>query len=1316
MRLFRRLFFVLLVSGGLGAGAKCSQSAQASLLGTLDSLHYVIRTQVASDSSVPTCGTEYLTSAVIGVPSLLNIVGSVAPDISVSVVAVPGVGGAPTTLRTDIVKLDGTPLKALVEVILNPSGDASRVAFGYDGCEQGIPKSFGATITSSDAKLTLDTTIKNPASALTILGSAFTLGANDARQNPTALSARLSPVPQTLSAVVNFLPNNAYSATVTPSAPTDVNVGFTQVAGPKSTTLSAALKRLPGRIDFDFSPSVIHYKTTAPFTTVHVILDSYTPRTPTVTGATDHLDLDLTNVPAESTVTRAGKKIEFTPASGNIGTTLATYSSREDGGAPLGALTVPVAAQYVAGNVQIGSIRVQTRILGLSHAIVDTGDPVVVDVTHTAGLLVMNVVQRAHASDADPMLVRRSLFVTVHNMPAKARVTYSPATGDYSYTGSSIITDLTADLTSSVPLVDDATMSHLHLVSVPTGLTGRVDSAGQTFTAQVTAGAIGLIELQVTNGANDRLPDGVDGVMLHNHPGSYVAFVRISGLSNAAVGWGDTQFATLTHTAGKFLMQVAQDDTDVEGITIDGAITNLPATAHVEYTPSHPARLLPEPRAFTPSNFTYSGSDAITSVDFTVVKATPLASGANTFLIHARSVPTGTTLIGNEATGTTTATITGGAIGLLTVEACSAGDCPLRLLVPPHGFPPFPDGAWISQRTHSFDAYLRLSGLSAASVTQTTDTTAASMTHAAGPFEVHTITDKVAHHTHPFPFPDTDVAYVEKADVVAHDLPATVALSYGDVAQHLTYTGDTTIGELTVDYSKGVEYIAGRAPTMHLDLTNVGTNIDLTYQFTNGGDAVTLDTGASKIGHVALDLLSDPSLLNVAGVASNEIYNGSDGLVMWDLNDGSDAIDGINDPYILSARVTNLQHFSYHTVAGAPEGIAADPNRGVDVTRLGGGPNIFVDIRQLNTSKGLKTIDGFANQYKYEETTAEYDSPPDELGFLFTNRIGAGTNDPVKQFLIKAWGSSEGGLINFETNAGSLNDLNATVFPVPAGTPSDPGVNACASPNTIDQAGDEDYSCVTVPSAYTRVPDAFPLGVSGDLKVHEPVHIDFVLDSGAGGDNTRVTANIDVSSHLAFAHSKNTSGADSQLVYINTDGTPVAADIVSKSGGTRDVEVHAPANTRALSRWVEIEDSGVNDSFNYGMLLCPFGFTSDAYAFHGHGHLSLNDDICSSSIITSTSPASIRADGLPHTIDIYGWGMVDRTTESNGTDHKGTHILLGGVDLDGPVWLSPTHMQVTVVFNPGEEGTYNWWRENPTDESRVSEDTPAECSCTLTVT
>ncbi|MBA2608908.1 MAG: hypothetical protein H0U92_08225, partial [Actinobacteria bacterium] len=928
----RRALMLVLLFGGLAAGARCAEPAKAGPLDTLDSLHYVLRYQTAGFYG-PTCGEDRMKTGVIGVPMTVDLGGSGLPDASIEVAAVPGVGGSPSRLQMNVRKLTNASLKSLLEVVLNPGGDSSRVAFGYDGCDKGTPKTFAASITSSASKLTLDTTIRNAQDNLTILGSRFTNGANGARVNPTALKAQLAPVPETLGAIVNFLPNDSYTATITPSSPTNVGVGFTKIAGPRRMELNGTLKTLQSKLDLDFSPTVIHYKTAKPFTTVKVQLDSYTPAAGTTSGTTDHLGIDLADVPPEAGVTRSGKAIEFETPVGKIGRTTVHYSSKEDGGAPLGPLTLPDAPEYVAGNINVGSLNAQTRIVGLSHAIIDTGDPVVVDVTHDAGVMLMDV---SHTSACDscpdngPDFVTRHLKVGIRNIPSMARVTYSPATGDYTYTGGTAIGELTADLTSTVPLIDDADESHLRLVGVPTGLSGRVNSVAKTFTAHLTSGAITTTEVQLTSGANERLPSGVDGVMLHDHEDKYVVFLRISGLVDATVGWADTQFATVTHAPGPFKMEIAADDPDAKStpMTANGQITNLPGTAHVAYTPARKGRIFPPPRRLPrPMTFVYSGSELINELRIDAVAGEALNdSGVTTVHVLAKRVP-GMTLVQDDVAGTTTAnTIDGTNIGYLHVEACAPNGC--QPSIPTHGdlaTQGDPDLVTVSDRNNgAYDVFALVRGLSSLSATVTRtaagdlDAAVLALTHLQGPLEVHTVADKVqtVEFRRPFGDPITiTTPYVETADVIARDLPASVNLTYSGLQQHLNYTNASgPIGSLNINFSKGVVPVAARAHNLHVALKDVNPGVDLRYNFGAAGDSLVLDTGAAKIGHAAVDLLSDTSLLSKPAVAERRIFSqGYDGLVFWDLDDGSDQQDGVNDPYIMSGRVTNLQHLEYKT-------------------------------------------------------------------------------------------------------------------------------------------------------------------------------------------------------------------------------------------------------------------------------------------------------------------------------------------------------------------------------------------------------------------
>ncbi len=999
------------------------------------------------------------------------------------------------------------------------------------------------------------------------------------------------------------------------------------------------------------------------------------------------------------------------------------YSSIEDGGSPLGPLTIPASAQYVAGNIQIGSINAQTRILGLSHAIVDTGDPVVVDVTHTKGPLLMDVTHTAHPTvcdtcQFDPSIVTRHLGVRVLDMPATARVSYSPSTGDYTYGGSGVIDHIYADLTSSVPLADDADESHLHLAKVPTGLTGRVNTAAETFTAHITDGsAIETVEAQVTSGDNERLPDGVDGLMLHDHDGKYVAFVRISGLSDATVGWGDTKFATVTHRAGRFVMDVDADDPDSEAdaLTVSGNITDLPAVAHVEYTPARPAQITPKFLAARPSTFIYSGSALIEQMTFDVVMDEPLNdTGITTIKVLAKGVP-GVTLVHNPFTEETTATTNPKqSLRYLWVEACAPNGCRL-------GLPPAHDDesslsdpdliTVIDLDNQQYDVTALVRGLSrfTANIDRNADgeLTAAGvgLTHDSGPMEIITIADKVDIRvepgtiTHPLPT-IVRTPYVETAHVIARNLPASLDFYYSMADQRVDYLNASgPIVILDIKYSKGVVPIAGRAHYLHVVAHGVRPGLSLTYDFGPNGNDIVLDAGSTKIGRLDIDLLSSPSVATKPAILHNKIIErAEDGLIFWDLHDQNPAEDLVLDPYILMARVTNLQKFSYHTDSTTYEGGETFSNLGVDATRLGGGPTINVEIVKDHADKPSQPLEGFGNTYEYEYIAGEYHATPDEFGFSFRTREGTGP----KQYWVDVWGSGQGGKVGFKTNAGSIKNLVATVDVVPAGTPLDPGIKTCISPNVM--------SCVE--PQYDN-PRAKTTPVSITAEVRSPIKVD--VDIAVGDMRVVVNARIEKRLFVGKEGHVETCCPNSQFIYLDTAGYTVDGHVLTYDEGDFDTEVIIPIGTRAYNRYVEVENVGVNDSRNRGFLLCPAGFNAHTSVFGID--VSLNDDVCTSSVITSVVGGPVPSDGTPTIVQIYGSSFVSPTVH-NGVLHPGTVITtlpFNDVVISDVIWWGPDHMQATITAGPGAIGPHTLHSINPT-ESRMSQDSPAYCVCGYEVT
>ncbi len=274
---------------------------------------------------------------------------------------------------------------------------------------------------------------------------------------------------------------------------------------------------------------------------------------------TTRIDGQLRGVPAtadlkRTTPTRATFTAPDTIESATIG-----FASYQPGTAA--PVLTPLPDQYLVADVDLASSAAQVRILGLARADIDAGDPAVVDITHTAGPFHLAAQLTSLDNSVPPTPpATRDLTVDVLDMPATAKLTYSPTTQVFTYDGSAVIGDLRAEVTSDVPLVDDAHVSRLHIVDLPTGLTGRLER--KAFTANLTGGAVGALELEVTSGPDLRpLLEDQQGVAVQDTDGTYAAFVRVTGVTEAAVGWGPTQHAHVVHTPGPFLFRVDVADT-----------------------------------------------------------------------------------------------------------------------------------------------------------------------------------------------------------------------------------------------------------------------------------------------------------------------------------------------------------------------------------------------------------------------------------------------------------------------------------------------------------------------------------------------------------------------------------------------------------------------------------------------------------------------------------------------------------------------------------------------------------------------------------
>ena len=386
-------------------------------------------------------------------------------------------------------------------------------------------------------------------------------------------------MPRTLNATIDILGAESYKAAFKTASPTDLRLGYEAGA----VDVTAHVNRLPRTLDLTLNPDEVSYLASDPIGEFDVRLLN------TAGGRTTSLHASLLNLPKEARLRKtSATALEFTTPAGAIGTALLEYSSHLTNTTPP-ALT-RTGQQYVAAalgnNYALGAV----RLLGLSNAVVDTGSdtdvnvPIVVQATHTAGPFYLDAdtirsftVRNPLTGEYYTQTKTRSVTGSILNLPATARVTFSPVSQAFTYTGSADIAAMDFDVVSDPPLFDSATKSHLTIRGMPTGLTGQLDSKNERFTASLGSGDVDLLELSVTSGAGVPLPAGVDGVRLEDHPRTYAAFARITGLRKAEIAWGGSQIADVTHRAGRFELHVNTSDTGIAGTKVDMVISQLPA-------------------------------------------------------------------------------------------------------------------------------------------------------------------------------------------------------------------------------------------------------------------------------------------------------------------------------------------------------------------------------------------------------------------------------------------------------------------------------------------------------------------------------------------------------------------------------------------------------------------------------------------------------------------------------------------------------------------------------------------------------------------
>ncbi len=342
-------------------------------------LTYEIVTRSGSTAAACRAASPRTTTSVVAVPTLVRTGNGPLPDTSVLLAVVP-TSADTLAVALNVNRLVSTKIRAQVEVVVKPTGGSSeRVAFGYDGCEAGAPNVYNETISVSDGRLSLSTTDVPAVPALTLLASEFTVAPDGTRTNSRVVTARLAPMPPAMSTTVVTTGTDSYEAKLRAAKGTNVRLHHALFATDGGTsTVDAEIGTFPGRLDVELSPARIEYLAQNPAgdpPATPIDLVDIATSTTEPGEAEERLRARLEQVPARGTLERTtDTRVEVTAPVGPIGTATVSYASIPEGTVTLPTL-VPQGDQYLVARKTHDLLLAEVRVVGLSHAVVDAGDP-----------------------------------------------------------------------------------------------------------------------------------------------------------------------------------------------------------------------------------------------------------------------------------------------------------------------------------------------------------------------------------------------------------------------------------------------------------------------------------------------------------------------------------------------------------------------------------------------------------------------------------------------------------------------------------------------------------------------------------------------------------------------------------------------------------------------------------------------------------------------------------------------------------------------------------------------------------------------------
>jgi hypothetical protein len=549
---------------GLGSAA-----ADEPVDTVLDLLSYRVHTVYGPDR------VETTQDAVLLVPLPVDVDHDLATGLGGQDVLVQlQVDAGRATLRVTQLPGAPSPLPLAVEAILaDPRHESDlRVAFGYDALADTAPAAYDATIAllgegERVSSFTLDLHAVAPGSTLGVTADVYREGPGGERLDPQRGRIDFTPVP----AVAHFgviagsqFGLNQSGVDLAADTPTKAVVLIEDVQGADESRVDATIDQVPASLSIllttsDDGSQTFSYSATARVQLIDV------RGTQLVGGAiVEELVLRLQDMAMNASLVQDSPTHSTFQADSPIGTV-------EVGAATGGAvkfLSEPNAYLYADDSGGVDSFAV--RVLGLSAFEISTADPFLVDATLQAGPFHVVLVQGA-----------ASLEAWIRDLPDHVRIQFSAVQGSLSYQGSAVIGEITVDATDPAGIAGRATQLHLLARDIPRALDLAFGESGSTVTIDAKGQTLGLIEVQLTSGPDDRLDPAVDGVLLEDLADRYVVFARVTGLRKIVGTQMPQPDVTLETTGGRVFKVDLNELVGSRVVYTRATLDSLPASVHV---------------------------------------------------------------------------------------------------------------------------------------------------------------------------------------------------------------------------------------------------------------------------------------------------------------------------------------------------------------------------------------------------------------------------------------------------------------------------------------------------------------------------------------------------------------------------------------------------------------------------------------------------------------------------------------------------------------------------------------------------------------